>query len=280
MPDAEATAPAVGATATPRIPIADELRRVWTYRELAWGLAWAQLRVGRRGALLGPLWSIINPLVLILIYFLAFRYVLGYRPVENYPLFLTVGVLHWNMFHGFFTGACPVVRTESKILDRAAFPRLVLPWSHGLTLLGEQVFALLALAFVFPFLGGSVWWGTALYVPVLALALLFGMGATLTLSAWSVFFPDLQEITAILFRLAFFVSPVAFRFDRLSPHWQAVLAWNPFTPFLTAFRAVLYSHQLPGTSTWLAMLGWASLSLALGLLVFRGREPHFGRWLA
>lgn len=259
--------------------LASGIRNVWVHRELLRNLVTKELRVRYRRMGLGMAWAVIDPLALILVYYLAFRFVLGFKDIPNYPLFISIGVIHWTMWTVLLNRSTGAVTYSASILDKVAFPRSLLPLSVVGSNLLQYAYALAAFLVVSPLLDFRVWVGTLLYFPVLALSLVMLTGAAFMFAALTVFFRDLQEIVRIGLRMAFFASPVLYSFDRLSGGWQQFLGALPFAPFLVALRDVLYRNVVPAQETWLLMTAWAVVPAVVGLWLFHRTRLSFVEWL-
>ena len=248
---------------------------LWEYRELTRNLVARDLHVQFRGLSLSLWLSALQPLVVVLVYLFGLRTVLRI-PVENYPLFLAAGFLHWHLFSSVTLRSCKAVLGNANLVSKARFPLVVLPLS---SLLSELlVFGLSSLIFwlLFPFLGGKIWIGLLLYPLVLTLNLVLLMGVTLLGSSLQVFFEDYQDILSLVVRFMFWFSPVIYSF-RMVPAWlkSALFCLNPMVSYLDCYRNLLYYHKSPSLFHWGIMVFWALLSLAIGWRVFSRLSSSF-----
>ncbi|MEA3189447.1 MAG: lipopolysaccharide transport system permease protein [Thermoplasmata archaeon] len=248
-------------------------------RQLLWNLVLREVRLSHRRMGLGILWTFINPLALILIYFLAFRYVLGVQPTPEYGLFLTLGILHWDLFNRIVTRAPESIVANGSLIDKVAFPRIVLPASVAVSELVQHGFVLAAFVFFYYPLGGKLWAGVALYPVILLLGWMFCLGLAMLLAALTVFARDLIHVVAIMMRVGFFLTPVIYDFTRVAEPWQTILALNPFAGYLEGIRSVLYRQSYPSLATWALMVFAAAATLALGKWVFERTQRRFTEFL-
>jgi lipopolysaccharide transport system permease protein len=250
-------------------------RAFWQYRGLFVELATRDLRMRYRGMALGVWWSLLFPIVQIAIYYFAFVYVLGVSPTDRYLLFVTIGIVHWSFLSGVATVSPMTVVNHFDLADKVRFPRLILPWALTAAAFVQHCLMLVALAAVFPFLGGGAWWGLWMYLPVMLLAVVFAAGVAMLLSAVTVFFRDLDQLVSLAMAALFFVSPVVYRFERLPWNVQYVLSLSPFYAFLEGFKAVLFDQRAPVPGHWAIMVGWAVVAWVAGWAVFSSLERRF-----
>lgn len=252
-----------------------EQHHLWRYRELMRNLILRDFRIqfGGRGL---SLWiCALQPLVVVLIYLFGLRAVLQV-PMERYPLFLAAGCLHWNLSSSVLLRACRAVTGNANLVTRARFPLVVLPLSCLASEFLTFLLSMVLFGLLFPWLGGHFWSGLLLYPLVVALNLGMLVGLTLLVSAWQVFYDELQEGLGLVMRVWFWFSPVIYTFDNLSSSLRGwLLCLNPMVAYLDFYRDLLYFERLPDGAHWLAMCGWAVLSLVAGWSVFTRLSPQF-----
>lgn len=250
-------------------------RDLFAYRELVRALTLKELHLRVRGTALGMAWHLLTPLAQIGVYYFAFAVVLRVSSVDRLGLFITLGIVHWTFMSQTLTMGTGTVHRHASLIDKVAFPRLTLPVSLAAAGLIQHLLMLAALVPFFLTLGGEVTGWMALYLPILALTVLFTAGAAMLLSALAVFFKDLEQITGIALSVAFFLSPVVYTFTSLPARIQYVLLLNPFAAYLDGMRAALFYGQNPPLGTWVLMVGWAVVAVAAGWTVFRRLEARF-----
>jgi ABC-type polysaccharide/polyol phosphate export permease len=257
-----------------RRSLLSDLWALYRYRELLRNLIAKDLKVKYRNSLLGFLWSLLNPLLLILVYVLAFRVILRV-PLENYPLFLVSGLLHWQFFSACVSASANVLIAHTNLLQSISFPRIILP----LSIVGSQFiqFALAMGAFAAAYipLGGQLWWGLILYPVSALLLLIFVTGVSLGISALAVFYRDLQHLVEVGLRLLFWLTPIVYNFTRIPESIRPLFRLNPMVSFIIPYHELLYLNELPSLGNWVLMLIWAVGILGLGYLLFKKLEARF-----
>jgi lipopolysaccharide transport system permease protein len=243
--------------------------RYWQYRDLVRNLVTMNLKVRYQGAALGFLWSLGNPLALIVLYDIVFTHIFR-TALQNYVLYLVVGVLHYNLFAMTITQSCESLTGASGLLQKIYFPRILIPAASLLFNLVLWAVAIFVLVALYPFLGGVYRWGLLLYPFALLLYIAFIWGLVLAMSVLQVEFRDLKHMVEIAMMFLFWLTPVVY--DPTTIHsalFKAIIGLNPLTQFFDLFHALLYQGVLPQWSNVLAAGVWTLVSLAVGMTLFR-----------
>ncbi|MDD3180108.1 MAG: ABC transporter permease [Opitutaceae bacterium] len=251
-------------------------RDLWRYRELLFFLAWRDVKVRYKQAVLGAAWALVQPLVTMVVFTLVFGKLAGMPSgTTPYPLLVLAGLLPWQLFSGAFSGSSGSIIANANLVSKVYFPRLVVP-------LAALAVALIDFAVVFVMYAGfSTWFGIwptwrLLALPAFMLvALLIALGAGLWLTALTVKYRDFRFIVPFLLQVGVFITPVGYRTDNI-PNWRDLLALNPLTGVIDGFRWCLLggdyqvSAGLMGTSLLVA-----ALLLTTGVWFFRATERTF-----
>lgn len=251
-------------------------RDLWRYRELLGFLAWRDIKVRYKQAALGAAWSLIQPIITMVIFTFVFGR-LAKMPDGGvpYPLLVLAGLLPWQLFSTALSGASGSVVGNSHLISKVYFPRLVVPISAiGVALIDFLIVLSL-------FLAVSLWFGFVptwhwLVLPVFVLfALLLALGAGLWLTSLTVKFRDFKFIVPFLLQVGVFVSPVGFRTD-FFPSWRGLLALNPLTGVIDGFRwCLLGGNQTVDARSMISALIVNAALLLGGIWYFRKTERQF-----
>ena len=238
-----------------------------------------ELRRKYKGSALGVLWYVVNPLVLAGAYAVMFSLVLAYDAIEDYPLFLLLGIVVWVFFSQSLLAASESLIEQSALVRKVRFPRETIPASvvaTQLVIFGVLFGLLIPVALA---VRGSASWALLLLPVIVAALAVFLLGLALAVSVLHAYFRDVAPILAAALLPWFFVTPIFFRPDETAPGlasrpWLAeILRWgNPVSPFIEAVRAVLYDGRLPGAATLLYVGAAAALALLAGRALFRRLE--------
>lgn len=271
--------PASARVVRANVTVRERVAQVWRYRELLVGMTRRELKVKYKNSVLGFAWSMLNPLMIMVVYYFAFQVVLK-AGIPQFPFYLLCGVLVWNLFSGGLTGATVSMVTNSALVKKVAFPREVLPLAAvgaaGVHFLLQGSVLLVALAV---FRHAVAWKFMLLLLPA-SLAIIFIAAALgLMLSAINAYLRDTQHIVDLVLVAWFWATPVVYSYGQvvaqLKHTWIRVLyLLNPVTPIVLTFQRALYARVSTGTVTLLpvwnigrfAILVGAELAVSIALL--------------
>jgi ABC-type polysaccharide/polyol phosphate export permease len=227
-----------------------------------------------RGGVLGFFWSMLNPLLLLLVYATVFRLVFAPRTDIRgpYALFLFAGVLVWGFVSSALLDAAETFRANGPLLRKTTVAPETFPSVSVLARLAHLALAMpvLAAAIAVAAAFGAVRPGVSAFQFPIAVFLLAAavLGMALAVSALSVHFGDVRDLLGNLLTLAFFLTPVLYPVDAV-PERLRLLPWlNPFTSFFVAIHDSVFFFRPVRAEVWLGMLVATLLSLALGGAVF------------
>jgi lipopolysaccharide transport system permease protein len=256
------------------------IRAVRRFQYLYLQLVRRELRQKYKGSALGVLWYLINPLALMTAYYLMFSLILDRDDIEDYPLFLLIGITIWVLFsQSLIAGATSLIE-QSALVRKVQFPREIV--TAAVVSVQFVIFGVL-LVLVVPVtvaVRGTLGPEVLLVVPI-ALALgAFVLGLSLAAAILHSYFRDVAPILAAALLPWFFISPIFFRptdFPGLAerPLLGDLLRWgNPVAPFIEALRDVTYEGRVPDASVLLYVLVAAVLALVGGRALFKRLESE------
>ncbi|MFQ5694468.1 MAG: ABC transporter permease [Terriglobia bacterium] len=249
-------------------------RDLYRYRELIWVLALKELKVRYKRSVLGFLWALLHPLMMMAVLSVVFSYVFRFN-VEHYPIFLICTMFPWVFFSQSMAYAVESIVSNGSLLKKIYVPKVVFPAAAVLAnlinfLLSLIPLALLLLAFRFPFY--ATW--SFLPVPLLAL-ILFTLGCGFFFATLNVFMHDVHHIVTILLQAWFYLSPVLWDFTIVDPKFHMIFRWNPMLYILNGFRLSIYHGQLPSAASIFMSLASGVVALILGYAIFRRYQKLF-----
>ncbi len=249
------------------------LRRALAQRPLVLALTRRELSARYRGGALGFLWSLVNPLLLLLVYATVFRLVFTPRAdVRPYALFLFSGILVWGFVSAVLHDAVETFRSNGPLLRKTTVSPEVFPAACVGARLAHLLLALpvLAGAIVWAAARGSVRPGPAMaaFPLVLLLLTLTVFGLALAVSALAVHFGDVRDIVGNLLTLAFFLTPVLYPASAVPERFRFLLRVNPFGTFFSGVHDSLFFFRPIPAKDWAWMAGTAVVCLVAGAAVF------------
>ena len=251
--------------------------QIFRFRGLLATLTSRELKARYRGSVLGFLWSLANPLLLLAVYTFVFSIV--FKPdsrggMSPYALFLVSGLFPWIWTSASALEGSMSLIANSGLIRKAVFPAELLPMVSVLSNLVHFLFALpiviVALIagriLVYPVGGMSI----AALPLVILLHLPMVAGLALGVASLTVHFKDVRDLLANLLTLLFFLTPILFSLDsiqHLAPVWWAVRL-NPFTPYILAYQDVLFRGVFPDPLLWIQMALVSLVMWAFGAGLF------------
>jgi homopolymeric O-antigen transport system permease protein len=245
------------------------------HRSLVLALLVRQLQARYRGSILGFVWTFLNPLLLMAVYALVFRYFMRIA-VPNYALFLLAGLLPWTWFGSSLTEGTNSIVGGSSLVTKSLFPTEILPTVVVLSNMVNFVLSiplLLVASALYGIPPNPLLW--LAIVPVVVLELVFTTGLVLALSALNVHYRDVQHVVANVLLLWFFLTPIVYSVDQV-PEWlRAFFLANPLALMVESYQSIFVSSALPGLDS-LAMLAlYAGASFVVGARIFDGYRDTF-----
>lgn len=261
-------------------------------RELLYNLTMREIKGKYKRTALGQLWSLANPLALMVVYSFVFRFVIRVQPAAGDPsgldvfaLWLMCGLLPWSFFTNVVSGGMGVLVGNENLVKKVYFPRSALLVSNSLSWLYSWSIEMLVLVAAVILLGGAPYLYIIPALGVMLLLTLFSTGVAMALSIANVHFRDTQYLMGIVFQIWFYTNPIVYppsmvesvsagigEFHGISV-FDAYRA-NPFYYFIQAFRNLLYDNRMPDMTTWVVLL---LLSLACFFFGWRLFDSHQAR---
>lgn len=253
-----------------------DLRESWKYRELLYFLTWRDIKVRYKQALLGVVWAAIQPLGTMVVFSIFFGALAGV-PSEGlpYPLFAFSGLVPWAFFQYGITQAANSVVSNSNLVTKVYFPRILIPLSAI-----AAGFVDFIVAFVV-FLGIMVIYGytptiNVLFLPVLVLlTFLAAFGVGVWLAGINAFFRDVRHTMSFLVQLWLFLTPIAYPTGLLDRYWQLIYAVNPMVGVVEGFRWALLDVGEAPSSLILVSTSVSLFLVTTGIWFFKKVERTF-----
>lgn len=227
-----------------------------------------------RRSVLGIAWSILNPLLMMIVLAAVFSYMFRFN-IENFPLYLICGTVLFTFMQNATTDAMRSIILSAPLIKKVRIEKAIFPLEKVLFELLNFAISLIAIVLV------MAWFRVfpdinILLLPVLLLFMvLFCTGLSLLLSALVVFFRDLEHLYSVLTTAWTYATPLFYPFDLLPDWMQAAEMWNPMYHYVTYFRDITMWHITPSLETHLICFGMALVTFIVGLVVFRKTENKF-----
>jgi ABC-2 type transport system permease protein len=268
-------------------------KEVWRYRELLGNLVRKELKVKYKNSALGFVWSLLNPALYLVVFYVVFQVVLK-AGIPNFAIFLLAGLLPWNLFATSLGASCQSIVGNASLVGKVWFPREILPLAAvgaALVHFFLQLTVLLGALVVFRYAPDPAY----MPVAVVALVVLIVLGSALGIALAAVNVPlrDTGHLLELALLAWFWVTPIVYQYNALGDRLGNWALINPMTPIVLSFQRAIYGeHQvatggssrlgtttqgiLPDESVWwyfrnVAVLGVVSVLLLLAALWLFGK---------
>jgi ABC-type polysaccharide/polyol phosphate export permease len=252
-------------------------------RELIVNLTLRELRGRYKRSALGWTWSLLNPLLTVVVYSIVFAFFLQIKPpvgdpsgLHNFAMFLLCGLLPFNYLSNGMNGSLDALLANSNLIRKVYCPREVFVIATIASLLLTLLVEFAVLCVILLALGNMVLPWIPVLLALVAIETVFVLGIGLMLSVFNVYFRDVKHFIGIALMALFYSAPIVYPIsfvekaaERTSFPLLRVYTLNPLVRFIDAYRAVLYDLRFPALSDVLYITVWAVAMLGLGLLVFR-----------
>ena len=206
------------------------LKELWEYRELFYFLIWRDVKVRYKQTLLGVGWAIVRPIASMVVFTFVFNHLAGFSSEGvPYQLFTFAGILAWNFFSEGLTGASQSIISNSNLITKVYFPRLIIPSSAVLRgLVDFGVAFLICIGFMFYYSFNPGW-----QILLFPLSVIWGIIATLGVGLWftaiGVKYRDIAHALPFVVQLLFWITPVGYSSARIPAKWEIIYWSNPMT---------------------------------------------------
>ncbi len=253
----------------------DHFAELWRCRVLVEALVWREVKARYRSSVLGYLWTLLNPLLLLAVYWLVFTQYTRAVAIESYAVFFFTGILPWLWLSSSLIHGTTSIAQGGALITRVCMPPQVLP---AVSVLSNLVNFLLAIPLA---LGAAALAGRppspalALLPLAIAIELVFLYAVTVFLAALAVRFRDVTFLVQNLTIIWFFLTPVAYPIDQLPERWRWLATLNPATSIVLPFQQMLFFREAPSAITFALGAAWAAAALALAVAVFETMRDTF-----
>jgi ABC-2 type transport system permease protein len=237
-------------------------------------MTWRSLASRYRGSVLGFVWTLVNPVMLMFVYTFVFKNIFGQNAAGvPFPVYLMTGLLAWNFFSTAAIQASVSLVSGTSLVSKSTFPRIVLPVSAVLANAVNYLIAL-PLLIVFIVISGVSLTPSLLLLPcVFILLTVFAIGLGALLSSLMPFFQDLLHLIEVFFQMWMFLTPIVYGIGLIPDAWRSWYALNPMVGIVEFAHTVFLGQPLHYRSLALSVVGTLGI-LMIGLWVFRRLAPH------
>ncbi|MCR4636574.1 MAG: ABC transporter permease [Butyrivibrio sp.] len=255
------------------------IKEIYAYRTMISSLVTRDLKGRYKGAVLGFLWTFINPLLQMLVYTLVFSIIMR-NGIEDFYMFLFVALIPWMFFSASLNGSATCILSQKEMVNKIYFPREVLPISFVTSQFINMLLSFIVV-FLVMFIGGYVFNPRAIAcLPIVMIVeYILALGFSMILSALTVFFRDLEYVLSIATMLWQYLTPVIYSIDIVPEKYRRFFALNPMTYVIVSYRDILYYGRVPKLSNLISTIVIGLITLSVGWCAFYNLQKHFAEEL-
>lgn len=244
------------------------------YKGLLEQLVIRDLKTKYRRSFLGYLWSLLNPLLMMIVVSAVFSVVFK-SDIPNFPVYLLIGQIIFNFYSEATNFAMTSIISGGSLIKKVYVPKYILPLSKVLSSFVNLLFSLIALVLVLIFTHTPITPAILLFPLSLLYVLLFSIGIGLILSALSVYFRDMIHLYGVLLIALMYFTPIFYPTSILPKIPMALMEFNPLYHFIDYLRTIVLYGNLPTFSDNIICLSFGVVSICIGLFIFYKKQDSF-----
>lgn len=228
-----------------------------------------------RRSVLGILWSVLNPLLMMCVLAAVFSYMFRFN-IENFPLYLILGQIMFDFMNRSTSQAMSSIIEAQSLIKKVRIEKMVFPLEKTMFELVNFAISLIAVACVMVYFQVAPSIHALWCVPLVTLLVfIFSAGLGLLISALSVFFRDVMHLWGVVLTAWTYATPLFYPVDLLSGFMRQLMEFNPMYHYITMFRDVMMWNTCPSGTEILIGAVMAIITFAIGFAVFRKSESKF-----
>lgn len=236
--------------------------------DLILSLAKRELLTRYKGSVLGLLWAVLTPIVMIVIFTFIFAGIFGARFGNSashwdYAIYLYCGLVPWTMFQDALQQSATTIVSHANLVKRVVFPLETLPVSLAISALGNQLFATIALILAAVIIQRDIHF-TVLWLPILLIPqLMIAIGGAWLIASLGVFLRDIVQGVSLALMAWMYLTPIMYPESYVPERFRGIMNLNPFTALVRSYRRIFLEGQAPD---WWGLGYFALIALLVFLL--------------
>lgn len=250
------------------------MKEFWKFRSLLYELIMRDIKVKYRRSVLGLLWTILNPLLMMCVLYLVFSKLFRFD-IENYAIYVLSGQVIFNFYQITTTDAMMAILNNSTLIKKVYIPKYMLVHVKILSGIVSLLASYLALLIVIVVTGGKLhmMYFFAIF-PFLSIIML-ALGVGLILAAITVRFRDILHLYGVFCTLLFYITPIIYPFSILPGYMKNIVLLNPLTAIISVFRTIVLEGNFPQIRQLMYSIFVPAVLFLIGSVFFKKRENTF-----
>ncbi len=259
------------------------LRKVYRYKAMIWAMSIREVQSRYIGTVGGMLWSIINPLMMILVYWFVFSVGFKVQPAGGIPFIVVFlcGTIPWSMFAEALTTSAGSIRSNTNLVTKTVFPTEILPIVNITASMITHFIMLFIFIIVMIFNKITFSFYNLQFIYYLFALVVFSLGLGWFLSAINVFYKDVGQALSVVLNIWFWLTPIVWLPDMVPNKYQYILKLNPIFYIVDGYKSSFIYHSTVWHNPKEVIYFWA-VSLAvfiIGAVTFKKLKPEFAEVL-
>ena len=254
--------------------VGEMLREQYDYRELLYQMTRRDLTLRYKQTVMGFGWAVFMPVINTILFSVVFMRVARIDVGVPYPVFAYTGLLAWNFFASSLRFSVTSLTANTTLVTKVYFPREIFPFSAVIVSAVDFGVGAIVLVGMMVYYRMPLTPAVALLPFVLVVEFMFAAGIALILAMANLFYRDVKYLFEVVITIWMFATSVLYPINRFGGTLGALLQFNPMTPIIDAYRAVLLRGDLPSGSFVLSA-ALSTVILVVGWLLFHRAEFQF-----
>lgn len=248
-------------------------KELFQYELVLKQLIWQQLTLRYRRTALGFFWTLLNPLLTMVVTSVVFAMIMKWS-LKSFAIFLFAGLVPYTLFSGCVAQGMQALINSESLIKKIHVPKQIFVISVCVGLLVDAFFSTVCLFIIALAIGAPFSW-SLLIVPLNFIVLFgFGLGLALMLSIATVSFRDLPNVTSVVLQAGYYLTPIIYPVTVVPEQYKWMFALNPMTLFVDIFRSPIYLGELASVDTYVKVVLLAIISMVVGIYVFKRNERY------
>jgi ABC-type polysaccharide/polyol phosphate export permease len=230
-----------------------------------------ELRVRYHRSILGFLWTLVNPILMMLTLTVVFSQLMQ-KSAGAYSIYLFAGMLPWGMFSATISDCAFCIIANENLIRKIYLPKLVFPLSKLLINLVTFVLSMAAMFVLLVPLGAKFSLAMLLLPVAVLLFAMFALGLGLIVATGNTFYRDCSHLVTVFLQAWYFATPIIYEISQLPPESQWRFWLNPAYPFIRIFQAIIHDGAWPDPATFLLATVIGLATLGVGYAAFKSHE--------
>lgn len=254
--------------------VSEDIRLLVQFRAVIQNMVMQELRVRYHRSVLGFLWTLLNPILMMTTLTVVFSQVLmrGSGDPYKYAIHLFAGMLPWTMFQVAVTESAFCIIQNENLIRKIYLPKMIFPLNRLLIAFVTLSLSMAAMFILLVPLGAKFSWAMLMLPLAMVLLATFTLGLGLIVATANTFYRDCSHLVAVFLQAWYFATPIIYWIDMVPAEGQWRFWLNPAYPFIRIFQVIIEQHEWPDLGTIVLAVGIGTTTLVVGYTVFKCHE--------